>query len=460
MSSNLSAPVSGPVLRPFQNEGCKFVERKNGRALIGDDMGLGKTIQSLAYLQRHPELRPALIVCPAGLKLNWLEEAKIWFDGDVQILNRKNPTLGPDLNICSYATAVKYRDQWLSANALKIMIMDEAHSIKDISTKRTKAIKELSNWVPQVVGLTGTPMVNRPGELFPILNVIRPDLFPSWPLFMKIYGVSFRGKWKKGPKARPDLLRQDLQAVMIRRMKKDVLPELPDKARYVVRFELNNPFEYEEAKLDIVQWIRENEGPEKAVSAARASAIVKIEKLKQIALRGKLTSAVDWIQDFIDSGQKLVVFATHNDVISYLKLQFGECAVTLSGKNTLKQRQEAVRKFQTDPSCTLFLANLKAGGVGYNLTAASNTAFIEIGWTPGEHDQAEDRPNRIGQTANKVAAWYLIADNTIERWLAEIIDEKRTQIKEVLDGKEIEERELLVRLLNKILESCGYSAAS
>lgn len=464
MSSTSPASNSTkPVLRPFQQEGCKFLHDVDGRGLLADDMGLGKTIQALAYLRVHPELRPALVVCPAGLKLNWQEEAKVWFgEGDIRIIDRFNTTLGPGLNICSYAGVVKYGQQWLDTSLMpaQILIVDEAHSIKDASTKRTKALKAVAAYIPRVVGLTGTPIVNRPGEIFPILNFIRPDLFPSWPLFMKTYGITKLGRWRKKGKncGNPQLLRAHLQPFMLRRLKKDVLPELPDKARYVVPLELDNPFEYQEATMDIVQWIKENEGPEKAARAARASAIVKIEKLKQIALRGKLQAATDWIENFLTSGQKLVVFATHNDVISHLKMHFGDCAVTLTGKHQVRQRHLAVQRFQTDPTCTLFLANLRAGGVGHSLTAAADTAFIELGWTPGDHDQAEDRPNRIGQKATKLAAWYLIAAKTLEKWIAEIIDTKRAEIKQILDGKEVQDSELLVQILERFLRENAKAA--
>lgn len=442
---------------------CIMIDHPDHLYITDNFVVTHNTAQSLTYLKEHPELRPALVVCPAGLKLNWQEEAKTWFgEGDVRIIDRFNPTLGPCLNICSYAGAVKYREEWLDKATVpvQVLIADEVHSVKDASTKRTKALKALATATPHVLGLTGTPIVNRPGEVFPILNLIRPDLFPSWPLFMKTYGITKLGKWRKKGKncGNPRLLRADLQSFTLRRLKKDVLPELPDKARYVVPLQLDNLLEYQEATMNIVRWIKENEGPEKAARAARASAIVKIEKLKQIALRGKLQAAVSWIENFLASGQKLVVFATHNDVISYLKMHFGDSAVTLTGKHQVRQRHLAVQRFQTDPTCILFIANLRAGGVGHSLTAAADTAFIELGWTPGDHDQAEDRPNRIGQTATKLAAWYLIAANTLEKWIAEVIDTKRAEIKQIMDGKEVDDSELLVQILEKILRESAKAA--
>jgi SWI/SNF-related matrix-associated actin-dependent regulator 1 of chromatin subfamily A len=436
------------TLRPFQKEGVKFIEKVKGRGLIGDDMSLGKTGQVLTYLEEHPELHPALVVCPASLQLNWKEETQYWFSGDVRVIDSKNHVLGLNLNIVSYTMASKMFDE-LQQHPFQIMILDEVQSIKDTSTLRTKAINSLAKGIPQVVGLSGTPMINRPGELFPILHVIRPDLFDSWPRFMKKYGITFRGRWRKND-PQIALLRQDLQEIMIRRLKKDVLPELPDKTRIVVPFVLSNQDEYEKATQDIISWINENEGPEEAVRAKRAQVIVRIEKLKQIALRGKLEGMIEWIENFIGTGEKLVIFATHCEVVNYLKYHFEDKAVMLTGKNTVKQKQQAVNEFQTNTNIKLIICNLRAGGVGYNLTAASTTAFVEIGWTPGEHDQAEDRPNRIGQTANKVIAYYLLSD-TIERDIADLIDNKRIVVSQLMDGQEVEEEALLVALLNKML---------
>jgi len=266
----------------------------------------------------------------------------------------------------------------------------------------------------------------------------------------------------------------------VRRRKEDVLKELPTKRRVPVVLPISNRKEYEETLSSFINWIRDRmerdrkfqEKLQKAKSeeererlreqylknvnskAENVEQLTRIEALKQICVKGKMTAAIEWIRSFIEQEEKLVIFATHHHVIDQLYEEFKDVAVKLVGGSNQQQRQEAIDRFQNDSNVKLFIGNIKAAGVGITLTAASNVAFLEFGWTPSEHDQAEDRVHRIGQDES-VTAWYLVADGTIDEEILALIDEKRKNVTAATDGIEVEETKLLTALINKIVKFGG-----
>jgi SNF2 family DNA or RNA helicase len=165
---------------------------------------------------------------------------------------------------------------------------------------------------------------------------------------------------------------------------------------------------------------------------ARAKALVQIEKCKQAAAIGKLEQAVEWIEDFLENDEKLVVFCTHRIIVNELLARFPK-ALTIVGGQSTESRDTAIQAFQNNPKKRLMVCTIKAGGVGTTLTASSNTVFLELAWGPGDHDQAEDRCHRIGQK-DAVNAWYLLARDTIEEKIAQLIESKRLVVNAVTDG--------------------------
>lgn len=177
-----------------------------------------------------------------------------------------------------------------------------------------------------------------------------------------------------------------------------------------------------------------------------AEALVKLEALKQVAAEEKLNAVISWIQDFLDTGEKLVLFATHRHIINRLLAAFPTSSIAITGETPQEQRQDAVDAFQTDDTVRLFVGNINAAGVGITLTAASNVAFVELPWRPGDLDQAEDRCHRIGQT-DSVTAWYLLAADTIDEQVARMLDDKRRVVDATTDGKDTDSRSGLVAQL-------------
>jgi len=447
-------------LYPFQREGVMWLEAKNGNGLIADSMGLGKTIQALGWLKLHPECRPAVIVVPASLKINWEREARKWLGKNVTVAlpqgkkaNRKT-IWNKDLIVINYDILANWLDA-IKLQSPKVMIVDESHYIKSNKAQRTKAVKELGKAVEHKIFLTGTPVVNRPVEFFTVLNMLDPLNFNSWMRFTRRYCGAYHDGygWNvSGATNTAELHEKINNVLMLRRKKEDVLKDLSSKRRLVVPMDISNRNEYAAANNDLISWVADKFGKGRAEKTAQAEALTRFNYLKQIAAEGKREMAVQWIKDSLYANDKLVLFAVHHTMIDYLQEELRNYnPVVVDGRVSQENRQKAVDSFQNDPSCRLFIGNIKAAGVGLTLTAASNVVFLEFGWTPGEHDQAEDRIHRIGQE-EQCNAWYLVAANTIEEEIAGILDEKREVLDAVLDGRDVEEGSMLTELIRRALE--------
>lgn len=436
----------------FQYEGIAFIDIKKGSAIIGDEMGLGKTVQALGWLQHHSEKRPAIIVVPASLKLNWQREANKWMTNPkCQILSgtTANEKITGELIIINYDILFAWIDK-LKAVKPSVLILDEVHYIKNNATKRTKAVKKLARIIPNIIPLSGTMIENRPIEIYNAWKLVDPINCPDRWFFLHRYcGAKHNGfGWDfTGHSHIPELHRL-LKTVMIRRLKKDVMPELPDKMYSIIPFELHNKTEYKEAEKDFIEYLKRTKGQEAADKSAGSSTLASIEGLKQLAVKGKLTQAIEWIEEFLNVENKLVVFCTHKFVIDELMEVFKTRAVKIDGSVTLPDRQRSVDIFQHNPKVNLFIGNIKAAGVGITLTAASNVVFLEYPWAPGELNQAIDRVHRIGQK-DSVNVYYLMAQNTIEEKIVNLLDKKRKILDAVLDGKETESKSLFSELMKE-----------
>lgn len=437
----------------YQKEGVAFIEAHNGRALVADEMGLGKTAQALAWIQLHPELRPALIVVPASVKLNWLKEVQMWLShGHVTVLSGTKPSIvtEEDIVIINYDILAHWYN-YLKKMPFKIIVGDEIHLVKNNSAKRTKAMKKIVKVSPHFIALSGTPIVNRPIEMFNAIRMINPDLFPNFLTYGKTYcaGKHNGFGWDYSGASNTKELHEILSStIMIRRKKQDVLKDLPDKIRSFVPLEVSKTVmkQYRAAEGNFIEWMEGVYGAEAAEKASAAATLTAIEKLKQLAVDAKINHALHWIEDFLESGEKLVLFAVHKVVIEAIMDRFEYLAVKLDGSVSGATRQFVVDKFQKDAKTRLFVGNIKAAGVGITLTAASNVAFLELPWTPGDVLQCEDRCHRIGQK-DTVNIYYLLAQDTIEEEIALLLDEKRKVLDGVLDGIDTDEGSLLTELI-------------
>lgn len=463
------------TLREFQKKGVEYALDKK-RTFICDEMGLGKTIEALMAIDTA-NAYPALIVCPASLRLNWQNEIQKWLPNKKIIINGKNDDINAgDFVITSYDGTKKLIAAAGSTIAAKYLfnsiVFDESHYIKNYKAQRTINATVLAKKVELRLCLSGTPLINRPSELLSQLKILgRLNDFGGFWKFAFKYCRAYKSKWGWDFSGASNLeeLNQKLRATCyIRRLKSDVLQELPAKQRTILNIELQNRDDYEKAKNNLIAWLKENATKDKKFleaikhlpeekqkieksdraqntiqRALRAEQLVRIEKLKQLAAEGKLEEVKEWIENFNDSN-KLVVFTTHQHIAQELAKHFK--APMIIGGLSDAQKQAAVDKFQNDESCKLIVCNIKAGGVGFTLTAASNVAFLELGWTSAEHDQAEDRCHRIGQT-DSVNCWYLLAQNTIEDKIFALLQKKREIVSKVTDGKSYQNKSVFKELL-------------
>jgi hypothetical protein len=421
----------GGVLRPFQWAGVRYLLDAR-RAFLADEQGLGKTVQALATLEADGAY-PAIVVCPASLKLVWEREAHIWLPHrSVKVISGRGAVPPEaDIVILNYEIVAAHRDA-LARRRPRALVVDESHHCKNPRAKRTQAVRRLAEAVPRDglrLALTGTPVLNHAEELVSQLRVIgRLEDFGSGAGFTR----QFEGNLSE------ERLHWHLRRrCFVRRRKDEVLPQLPAKRRVVVPVALANTREYKVAEESVIEWLRSqplelDELNAKISATLRAERLAQIGTLKRLAARGKLPAALVWIEDFLAHGEPLIVFARHIEVLDAVRARFPD-ALHLVGRDSAKARDEAVRAFQGGSGAQLLVCSTPVAGQGLTLTRASNVCFLELEWTPAMHDQAEDRCHRIGQH-DAVTAWYLLAAESIDETIAELLESKRSLVGAVTDG--------------------------
>lgn len=501
----LKIPGLNGNLRKYQNEGVQYFEIKKGLAICADDQGLGKTIQALAYLQLHPELRPAIIIPPGALKLMWEEEINNWLSSrkDIKIVfgkysKDKPPLEKKDIYIVNYeilyhtticpvckgkkkifikangegcfkkcipcgATGkiTKCRPDIKNLHA-KIIIWDEIHYLANEKSQRTQASFDLSQRVSKKIGLTGTAMEKSHVDLYWPIKVINPTIFPSFFRFAKKYcgATQTYFGWDFSASTNGEELNQILyENIFIRRLKKNVAKDIPQKTRKVVPLQIKNIKEYKRAEKDFIKWfygknlqysiIKKimNNPSELKKNQKGQLVLAQMIILKKLAIQGKINEAIAWIKNFISNGEKLVVFAHHTEIMDKLINSLNKVGVNIDGRSNTKQKQQAVDIFQKDPQCKVIMGN-EAMRQGFTLTAASNVCFIELWPLSTWHDQAEDRVHRISQIL-PVTIYYLLAADTLELENTAHLDKKRQIISNTLDKIEISPEKMLHNLLMK-----------
>lgn len=481
----------GLSLFPFQKAGVKYA-MEAGNVLIADEMGLGKTVQALATI-KLADAFPAIVICPASLKRNWEREAQKWLpgkkitvlNGGVKPLRFMGKDAFYDVVIVNYNARIleKWLHQLTELNP-KAIICDEAHNCKNPKAQQTKLVDKLLQDCTQArrIFLSGTPVVNRPMEFWQLVKMLgHGKSLGGW--------AEFKRRYDTDPPRKDRLHELNVRArthFMVRRLKADVLKELPAKQRAMVPIEISNRQEYTNAERDIAgyfatkksqdaQFLREIERyadgqglsglarqefllkakqqhfTNTYMMASRAEQLLRWEACKQLAVKGKMPGVMEWIADFLaDTDQKLVVFALHTDIVEGIARKFN--APYIHGGIPPDARMSIVDRFQNDPTCRVIVGNMQAMGEGLTLTAASNVAFVEYGWNPKTHDQAEDRCHRIGQT-DSVNIWNLVAENTIDEELAQMIASKREVVDSIQDGDGVETQSQMMAALQERLDA-------
>lgn len=429
----------------YQWEGIMFGVKKK-RVLIGDEPGLGKTLQSIGIVNIG-DAYPCLVICPASLKINWKREFEKFTDKKALVLDNSTRTTWPYLlqmgmyqvAIVNYESLRKYFVWDIRTNGtfrlkdvvfcpeicrFRSVIIDESHRVKDPSAQQTIFTKGITTQKPYIVLLSGTPVVNRPHDLVSQLSIMeRLCQFGGKSKFLSDYGDKDSDL--------SELSRQLYERCMIRREKKSVLTDLPDKTRVDLYVDISNRDEYEVAENDLRRYLEEyTECTDADIRRKmRMKALVKFMTLRSLSAKGKVKQAVDFINTHLANDKPLVVFCSYHEIVDALKKQFPK-AVTITGRDSLVEKQAAVDSFQAGHS-KLAICSIKAAGVGLTLTASSSVAFVEFPWTYADCCQCEDRCHRIGQKEN-VTCYYLLGEHTIDHKLYQIIYEKKSIANQIL----------------------------
>lgn len=396
-------------LYPFQKEGVDWLA-KRAKVILGDEMGLGKTVQIIGLINRCIGIEKVLVVCPASLKLNWERELGKWLNRNlsIEVLSgspKRGYKIESDIVIINYDILTRWESKLLAVD-WDFLVFDEAHYLKNAKALRSKiALKLKAN---REVYMSGTPMVNRPSELFNILNKI--GLFDNRKAFdikycdARLVSKFGRRIWENKGASNLDELKQKLKPVMLRRLKKQVLTELPDKIHQII--------ELTDCK-EVISGVVWYDGLPKHDSVT--------PEVRREAGEAKIKPSIKHIIDVLEEKDKLIVFAHHKTVIDGLSEGLEKFKpLTITGATATSKRQSIVDKFQKNPIHRVIICNIQAAGVGLTLTAADTVVFVELDWVPGNLKQAEDRAHRIGQKRN-VLIQYLVApgvDATIGTALA------------------------------------------
>lgn len=454
---------------PYQLKGiARGLELK--RFMNCDEPGLGKTLQSIATINLANAF-PCLVICPSSLKINWQREWEKFTDKKAMVLSDKvrdtwtffYQTGMHQVFIVNYESLKKYFVQrikkaegWTlrdvefrnSIQLFKSVVIDESHRCKSSSTQQAKFCKGICAGKEWVIELTGTPVVNKPKDLVPQLSILnRIDDFGGYKNFVNRYcaGQNEASNLK-------ELNYMLWKNCMFRREKSLVLTDLPDKIRQVNTCEITNRKEYMDAERDLIQYLQmyKDADDEEIERAMRGEVMVRINILRQVSARGKIRDAAEFVKDFRENGQKIILFCSLHDVVDELKRYF-PTAVSVTGRDSQDEKQHAVDRFQNDPKVDVIICSIKAAGVGLTLTASSNVAFIEFPWTYADCCQCEDRAHRIGQK-NSVTCYYFLGRKTIDEKVYKIIQAKKN-IANAVTGSTEEIEENIVDMVARIFDT-------
>ena len=462
----------------FQKQGILFGIKKFSRLLIADEMGVGKTVQAIGLSCLYQKDWPVLVICPSSLKFAWRDEITMWLGevlkkDEVQVIkNSKNEFKeNKKYYVISYDLSVRMIDKIISQK-FNYIIADEAHYLKSKAAKRTMCLTPILQRSKRVVLLTGTPILAKPMEIFPLLHILRPDKFKGFREFGSRYCdpkiIHFGAiDWSGSSNTRE--LNSILNKLMIRRLKKDVLSQLPPKKRQKIeistdkkvikklkllmekstkKFEelLGTQIELDKLGINIEdlktekdkEKEKEKNKKEDEDTKEEDTVLNRFNKAYSMTGEAKLPGIRDYVNYLVDNSCKFLIFAHHAEVLDAIEdviLNDKIGYIRIDGKVPVERRQDLVNKFQTDEDCLVAILSITACATGLTLTKASTVVFAELHFTPSIMIQAEDRAHRIGQDAGCVNIHYLFGDDTLDVLLFRKLNEKQNIVSTTLDNK-------------------------
>ena len=435
-------------LYPHQVEGVGFLLGRR-RSILADDMGLGKTRQSIIAMTEAEPVGPWLVVCPASVKHNWIREIRLAL-GEAQtwVIGPGPPPMPGFAGwiVVNYDLLKRDIDALLDHRFTGI-VFDEGHYLKNHRAQRSRLARRLvvdRDFDPVVHVLTGTPLTNRPRDLFPLLQLVGHALGHSFLAFAKRYCDGHKndyGYWVTAGASNIPELSVQLQGIMLRRNKDEVL-DLPAKQRTWIEVDVDA--EVRERLNDAVGRFLSGERD----GRGRRLGIAMFSGARRRLAVAKVPQTLDYVRGAIDQGEKILLFSCFTHATRRFQRALGELAVTITGEVPTPKRLAIVDRFQHDDSVRVLIGQIHAAGVGINLTAARQVVFNDLDWVPANHWQAEDRTHRIGQTGT-VNVTYMVARYTLEEFIRRILETKARIVDDVVEGKalgEAMESDVLVEL--------------
>eukprot|EP01135_Chromosphaera_perkinsii_P011895 Nk52_evm12s2531 gene=Nk52_evmTU12s2531 len=436
-------------LKGYQLECVKIAVNANGRLLIGDEMGLGKTVEALSIAKYYQCDWPLLVLCPGSLRLTWSCEIQKWLDideDDIQVvMTGKTPiSQSHQIVIFPYSLLMKYIAEDFAH--FTCIVADECHFLKSKDAKRTKMALPILNRSKRAVLLSGTPSISRPIELHTLIQaVMRTNVLGSHTAYAMRYCRAVQTAYGWDTNGNSCLAELNLilnHCMMVRRLKEDVLTELPEKVRQCIQVSVLSKFK------DSCTRKKKAISKEGALSARDFTEMgggggfdnrrKMITELYKEAGEAKIPEVKAYLEVLMETrDQKVIVFAHHHEVIDAITehLDAKNCEyISITGKTDAGKRQAMCDRFQEQPNCRFAVLGIKAAGVGLTLTAASVVVFAELWWNAGDLVQAEDRAHRIGQRSC-VNVKYILGKGTFDMSMWDIIQRKIDVVGQSVDGK-------------------------
>lgn len=456
-------------LRDYQREGFEWLVRLSewgAGGCLADDMGLGKTVQAIAFMLLHAAKGPSLVVCPASVMLNWASELSRFAPTlAIKILNEAadrdtmlNNAKPYDVVLTTYGLLVREVEA-LTGIDWNVICLDEAHTIKNRSTKMSASAMKLKG--QHRVILTGTPIQNYLSELWNLFQFLNPGLLGSFDSFVKKYIVPIE---QDGDKERQRQLKRMIAPFMLRRTKAEVIEELPDKTDIIHHIAMSDP---EKVAYETLRQAAET--ALEAEDKVDVNTLAQITKLRQAACAislvqhdwnyesSKINAATDLVGEIVETGNSVLVFSQFTSFLTMVKVEIEkrvgkEKLLYLDGTTPIRRREKMVADFQHGVA-PVFLISLKAGGLGLNLTSANYVLHLDPWWNPAIEQQATDRAYRIGQNKN-VTVYHLIAENTIEEKILRLHKTKRDLADSLLSDSNVS-RAMTIDDLRYLVEQGG-----
>lgn len=478
----------------YQKQGVVFFETCGGNAILGDQPGVGKSLTAMAYATKNRF--KTLVIVPASLKLNWRAEI-LKFTNEKCYIYKFKPRKKDNIEVFSkneslfhvinYESLESYFDfnyshkctnyncKWegvtevkkyekcpncgrikvvksrayhlisktdkngdvLNPNDYDLIVLDEAHYIKNPTAFRSQIIKKTFKESSKKILMTGTAIKNRPYEFFPLLNLIDPKEWSNAHNFGVRYCNAHQdkfGHWNYDGSSNLEELYKRISPYFLRRLKKDILKFLPPKTYTTIPVELSPEAmrEYKNIENGVIDETQESDN--------KMTHLARIQKLKQFTSSYKAKLSIEFINNIISGDEKIVVFSQFVSVSQSIYENFKDVAVWFTGKNNMIEKQQAVDMFMNDDNCKVFAGTIGAAGVGLTLTSANCLMFLDLPWEPATKIQAEDRIHRASQKSDNVQIIKLICQNTIDVDIDNLITEKEKIISKVLDGEIIENK--------------------